>query len=203
MTRLTDIAPRRRYATLVADPPWSQKAGPPLPVTEAAWSERTDRRSRDHAYPAMTIAEIAALPVGEVAAADAHLYLWATNRYLPYAFDVVHAWGFAYSTTLVWAKRPLGGGLGGAYGISTEFLLFARRGRLPAIGRVRGTWHHWKRPYDERGKPRSSAKPPEAMAMVETVSPGPYLELFAREHRPGWDAWGNEVESTVELGAAA
>ena len=112
---------------------------------------------------------------------------------------MVEAWGFTYSTTLVWAKRLMGGGLGGAYRINTEFCLFARRGKLATTGTVKGTHFDWKRPYDERGKPRHSAKPPAFMEMVEAVSPGPRLELFARDERPGWDRWGNEVECSVEM----
>jgi N6-adenosine-specific RNA methylase IME4 len=102
--------------------------------------------------------------------------------------------GLPYSTTLVWAKNLMGGGLGGAYGISTEFCLFCRRGSLKTLRNVGGTWFNWKRPYDERGKPRHSAKPPEFYAMVDQVSPGPFLEMFARDRRLGWDAWGNEVD---------
>lgn len=130
---------------------------------------------------------------------NAHLYLWTINAYLEDAFDLLRIWDFDYSTTLVWAKNPMGGGLGGSYGISTEFVLFARRGSLPTKSRVTGTWFNWKRPYDERGKPRHSAKPPEFFRMVEEVSPGPYLEMFARDNRAGWDAWGNEVESSVTI----
>jgi N6-adenosine-specific RNA methylase IME4 len=139
----------------------------------------------------MTVDEIAGM--GCPAADDAHLYLWTTSGFLPDAFRVMAAWGFAYSTTLVWAKAPIGHGLGGAYGIATEFVLFGRRGRLPAMGRVGRNWFTWKRPYDERGKPRHSAKPEEFYAMVEQVSPGPFLEMFARRTRLGWDAWGDEV----------
>lgn len=187
------------YATIVADPPWDVGAGPAgAPYTLDAdgvqrW-DKVSRPSRPLAYQSMTVDEIKAMRVTEVAAADAHLYLWTTNGYLRDAFDVVKAWGFTYSTTLVWAKNVMGGGLGGSYGISTEFCLFCRRGTLPAIGRVKGTWFDWKRPYDERGKPRHSAKPAEFFAMIDQVSPGPYLELFARERRLGWDSWGNEVD---------
>jgi N6-adenosine-specific RNA methylase IME4 len=156
----------------------------------------TDNASRPPAYPTMSVEEIKALQVP--AANDAHLYLWATCGYLPHAFEVARAWGFAYSTVITWAKSVMGGGMGGAYGISTEHILFCRRGSLKAHGRVGGTWFNWKRPYDERGKPRHSAKPPEFIRMVEEVSPGPYLEMFARENRPGWDSWGNECLS-VEL----
>jgi N6-adenosine-specific RNA methylase IME4 len=183
-----------RYATIVADPPWKVMAGP-LNGREG-FGDATGA-SRPLAYPSMTVEEIMMLRVP--AADDAHLYLWTTNGYLDDAFDVVKAWGFRYSTTLVWAKNLMGGGLGGAYGISTEFCLFARRGALKARSRVKGTWFNWPRPYDERGKPRHSGKPPAFIDMVEQVSPGPYLEMFARNNRLGWDAWGNECLSSTSL----
>lgn len=194
------------YATIVADPAWQVAAGPagaPYTLDEDGiqrW-DKVSRPSRPLAYPSMTVEQIQALRVGDIAATNAHLYLWTTNGYLPHAFSVARAWGFVYSTTLVWAKNIMGGGLGGAYGISTEFCLFCRRGKAPPIGRVKGTWFNWKRPY-KNGYPHHSAKPPEFLEMVERVSPGPYLELFARSNRPGWDAWGNECES-VELPIAA
>jgi N6-adenosine-specific RNA methylase IME4 len=189
------------YATIVADPPWQQKAGPLTGEFGEGFDVDGHRSSQEHAYPTLPLAEIAALPVRPLAAPDAHLYLWVTNKFLFDAREVARAWGFTYSTTLVWAKKPMGGGLGGTYGISTEFVLFCRRGSLRSLQRQRGTWFQWKRPYDERGKPKSSAKPPEFMDMVEATSPGPYIELFARSRRPGWDAWGNEVVSSVEIAA--
>lgn len=191
-----------KFSTIVADPPWEVKAGPsgaPYTLDENGvqrW-DRISRPTRLLAYPTMSVAEIAALRVP--AADDAHLYLWTINRYVDEAFDVVKAWGFRYSTLLTWAKRPMGGGLGGCYGISSEYVLFCRRGALSATGRQKGTWFNWKRPYDERGKPKHSAKPPEFFEMVERVSPGPYLEMFARQKRPGWAAWGNQVDSDVEI----
>jgi N6-adenosine-specific RNA methylase IME4 len=177
------------YATIVADPPWPQKGGGSLFGREGFID--AGGASRPLPYPTMSIGEIAALPIP--AARDAHLYLWTTSGFLGSAFRVIEAWGFAYSTTLVWAKRPIGHGLGGAYGIASEFILFARRGSLPALTKVGRNWFEWKRPYDERGKPRHSSKPPEFFAMVERVSPGPRLEMFARSQRVGWDVWGDEV----------
>ena len=182
------------YQTIVADPPWRMKAGT-LRGREGFLDAHGT--SRDLAYPSMTVEEIAAYPVSDYAADAAHLYLWTVNRYLEDAFAVARAWGFRYSTTLVWCKKTMGGGLGGAYGISTEFVLFCRKGTLATTARVPGTWFEWKRPYDERGKPKHSAKPPDLQAMVECVSPGPYLELFAREHRPGWTCVGNELEAAA------
>jgi N6-adenosine-specific RNA methylase IME4 len=181
-----------RYATILADPPWDVMAGP-LNGREG-FGDATGA-SRPLAYPSMTVEEIKALRVADVAADDAHLYLWTTNGYLPQSFDVVKAWGFKYSTTLVWAKKPMGGGLGGAYGISTEFLLYCRRGSLAHKVKQTTTWYDFKRPYDLRGKPNHSGKPEEFYGVIENVSPGPYLELFARNNRLGWDAWGNQCLS--------
>ena len=184
------------YRTIVVDPPWAVKAGPaPLNIREG-WLAG-DGKSRDLAYPTMTVEEIKELPVGELAQKDAHLYLWTINAYVEKAYEVVRDWGFKPSTLLVWAKNPMGGGLGGTWGISTEFILFSRKGNLPATGRIKGTWFNWKRRYNARGKPYHSAKPSDFQDLVEQVSPGPYIELFARQRRPGWDVWGNEVDSDI------
>lgn len=196
----------RAYRTIIADPPWSVKAGPASGEYKVVDGKQvwnlSSTKSRDLAYPPMSVEAIKALPVAELAEDDAHLYLWTTNGYLPRAFEVLRAWGFNYSTTLVWGKTPFGGGgLGGAWRITTEFLLFARRGSLQATSTVIGTWWHEKRPYDERGKPKHSAKPGAFMDRIEQVSPGPYLEMFSRATRPriGWDYWGDESLGTAEL----
>ncbi len=194
-----------RYRTIVADPPWKVKAGSASGAYYVAedgvqvWNPERDTRSRDLAYPTMSVEEISALPVSEFAEDDAHLYIWTTNGYLPRVFDVIRAWGFTYSTTLVWCKTPFGGGgLGGKWRITTEFLLHATRGALPATGLVVGTWWHEKRPY-EGGYPKHSSKPDSFQDRIEQVSPGPYLEMFARHNRLGWDTWGNEALEHVEI----
>jgi N6-adenosine-specific RNA methylase IME4 len=87
----------------------------------------------------------------------------------------------------------LGGGLGRAYRLSTEFILLARRGVLKETETVRGSWFNWKRLFYENRKPKHSAKPPEFFEIVERVTLGPRLELFARSPREGWDVWGKEV----------
>lgn len=103
-------------------------------------------------------------------------------------FDVAKAWGFRYSQTLTWCKVPMGRGLGGAFVNTTEFVLFCRRGRLAHQERVDTTWWQWKRAGH-------SVKPQGFMDVVEQVSPGPYVELFARAPRLGWDAWGYGYEA--------
>lgn len=201
--RARSVLEVKRYRTICADPPWDVKAGiasGPYTVVNGrqVWNPST-RKSRDLAYPPMTVAAIKALPVADLAEPDAHLYLWTTNGYLPDAFEVLQAWGFTYSTTLVWCKNPFGGGgLGGAWRITTEFLIFARRGQLAATSQIIGTWWHEKRPY-EGGKPKHSAKPASFQDRIEHVSPGPYLELFARRQRLGWDTWGDQALEHVEM----
>jgi N6-adenosine-specific RNA methylase IME4 len=186
------------YRCIVVDPPWPQKGGGPL-VGRMGFGDATGA-SKAMPYKTLTVDDIAAMPIGQLAHPDGcHLYLWTTNGFLEDAFRVVRAWGFTYSTTLVWAKRPMGGGLGGDYGISTEYVIYARRGRLPALSRMRGTWFTWKRPYDSRGKPMHSAKPEGFYLMAEGVSPGPRLDVFARRSRMGWDAWGDEAPGAVLL----
>lgn len=195
-----------QYATIVADPPWKVAAGRTIGAYRVEGGKQLfgvrDNAARRLAYPSMTVEQIQGLQVAAIAAPDAHLYLWTVNRYTEDAFAVARAWGFTFSTLLTWAKKPMGGGLGGdAYGLSSEFCLFCRRGSLRATERVNRSWFDWKRPY-ENGYPKHSAKPPEFMAMVERVSPGPWVELFARTPRAGWSAWGNEIESNVTLEAA-
>jgi len=187
----------RKYRTIVADPPWQVKAGR-APGGEGFTGPSQSSRPLD--YQSMSIEEIAALPVKAMAQDHAHLYLWTINRYVEEAFSIARAWGFTYSTLLTWKKKPMGSGLGGAWGISSEHVLFCRRGSLQATGKIAGTCFEYKRPYEE-GKPKHSAKPPEFLDDIEQVSPGPYLEMFSRERVPrlGWDYWGNESLGTAEL----
>jgi N6-adenosine-specific RNA methylase IME4 len=191
-----------KYRTIVADPPWEygkfnsfSTSGP------TRMKGRVSSAARALSYPTMTVAEISALPVPMLAADDAHLYLWTTSRYLRSAFDVAEAWGFSYSTLLTWVKAPMGSGMGGAFHPTTEFVLFARRGSLAPLARAGSTHFHAKRPYDDAGKPIHSGKPDAFLDLVEQVSPGPRVELFARRQRLGWDTWGNEALNHVELSA--
>lgn len=143
----------------------------------------------------MGLDEIKALPVPELAADNAHLYLWATASFLPQAFEVVGAWGFRYVTTLVWVKRTQAGGL--AFGTGhyfrrcVEYVLFAIRGRLSL--RVRDQRDIFFAPRRQH-----SQKPREFFNIVERCSPGAYLELLARNLRHGWTVWANEVSPVDE-----
>jgi N6-adenosine-specific RNA methylase IME4 len=255
------------YSTIVADPPWDHSDGWP-----AFSNNPTDVQRGNHrlAYSTMTVEEIAALPVVDLARPGSHLYLWTTNRYLDDAFSVARCWGFIPTITLVWCKEPKGLGTGGPFSITTEFIVHARRavrskreveraGRLirearlaaglsrgelhrlvrggkptgivfrweedaclpnaedwrklqaalPALtgipvpevepppererqerNRMDSTWFQWR-----RGAP--SQKPPAFLDVVEQVGPAPYVELFARQPRLGWDSWGWGYEQAV------
>jgi len=192
-----------KFSTLLVDSPWPyHHIG--RSVGRAGFGDSYDGApNKPLPYSTMSIAEIAALPIAELAADDAHLYCWTTNGYLEDAFAIVRAWRFEYSTALVWAKNAMGGGLGASFGITTEFLLFARRGRLQQRNRLTGTWFNWKRRYED-GHPKHSAKPHECYSLIEHVSPGPYVELFSREKQPriGWSYWGNESLGTASLEVA-
>ncbi len=142
-------------------------------------------------YSTMTVSEIALLPVGGMAETDAHLYLWTIQSKLRESYGVAEAWGFRPRYVLVWAKAPAGV-VGGTFCSNLEFILFCRRGSLPAKRRHSTQWFQWT-----RGE--HSAKPEAFLDLVEETSPGPYLELFARRNRLGWDTWGNESLEIVDL----
>lgn len=200
-----------RYKTIVADPPWDHSDGTGYVVTVG---DRKTRRQRDDGgyttappYECMGLDAIKALPVPVLAANDAHLYLWTTNRYLRDVWNVAEAWDFRGVCILTWCKPPTGVMGGGAWGSNVEFCLFARRGNLPTVGTANGRWYEWPRrrgPSVKEGERRQlmhSAKPEAFLDMVEQVSPGPHLEMFARRDRLGWDTWGNESLGTAGMAA--
>lgn len=165
----------RVYQTIVLDPPWD-------------WGDEGDCDQFGRAkptYATMSIDEIATLPVIDLADDNCHLYLWITNRSLPKGFDLIRDWGFRYITALTWCKPSIG--MGNYYRGSTEQVLFAVRGSLPLLRNDVGTWFEAPRPGIH------SAKPDYFYGMVEQCSPGPWLEMFARNQRPGWTCWGAEA----------
>ena len=175
-----------RFASVLADPPWQfqNKTGKVAPEHR--------RLSR---YATLTLEEIKGLPVAEVAADVAHLYLWVPNALLPEGLSVLQAWGFRYKSNIVWHKvrkdgGPDGRGVGFYFRNVTELVLFGVRGkhaRTLAPGRRQVN-------YIASRKREHSRKPDELYPVIEACSPGPYLELFARGVRPGWTAWGNQAE---------
>lgn len=168
------------YATIVADPPWA---------LEWHAGRGVGRSGRDGLpYSTMTVEEICAMPVAELAAKDAHLWLWTTHGFLWDAPRVALSWGFKPTYLLTWAKPGIG--MGGRFRHSCEYLLFCERGAQLPVKNERniGTWFGWSTGVH-------SAKPAAFGDLVEQVSPGPYVELFAREARLGWDTWGKGYET--------
>ena len=154
-------------------------------------------------YSLMSVEDIAALPVDGLAAADCHLFLWCTRKVFRegQGADVARAWGFEPCGEIIWGLRNPG--MGQVLGNDHEPVLIARRGNLPFTRGVRLIGcHFWRQTYalGKRGKAHS-AKPEAFMDLVESVSPGPYVELFSRRHRLGWDVWGNESANTAEMPA--
>ena len=165
------------FSTILADPPWDVL-------------QRSGRGAHRH-YALMTVEAIAALPVGRLASAEAHLWLWVTNATLFAGQTVMEAWGFTYRSCLTWVKPGLG--LGSPYlRNNTEHLLFGTKGRAPILYRSQPTWLF-------APKQDHSHKPEEQYAIIERCSPGPYLELFARRKQPGWQVWGDEIASDISL----
>ena len=174
-----------RYRTIVADPPW--------PIGDfPANLHAQGMGTTPCPYPTMALEDIAALSVRDFAAVEAHLYLWTINAYVEQSYAIARAWGFKPVKLLVWCKAPKGRGLGGTFGSATEYVLFCRRGSLASTSRVERNWWEWPRGAH-------SAKPEAFLDIVERVSPGPYLELFARRARFGWDYAGDGSLGTVEL----
>jgi N6-adenosine-specific RNA methylase IME4 len=166
------------YTTIVADPPWD------LAAVNAGWAGTSNARLR---YSLMSLDEVKALTVAELAAPSAHLYLWTVTSVLRHSFDVVEAWGFKPKQVLVWCKPGLGSGA--RFRQNVEYVIFGTRGAgLPITRRDVGAWHEWPRAGH-------SVKPSAFGDLVESVSPGPYVELFARAPRLGWDSWGHGYET--------
>lgn len=168
------------YSTIVADPPWPyDKINPD--------KDADDYRGGGLAYGSMSLSEIAALPVAEIAAADSRLFLWTTNRYLRHAWSVVEAWGFRpHHRVLVWCKPARC-----TTPVTTEFVLIGKRGKPPRLPWHGTTWFPWPL------QPVHSQKPDAFMDLVESWCPTPYVELFCRRPRFGWDSWGHGYETGV------
>jgi N6-adenosine-specific RNA methylase IME4 len=180
----------RRFATILADPPWQ-------------FQNRTGKIAPEHRrlsrYGTMRLDEIEALPVAQIAAATSHLYLWVPNALLPEGLSVMRAWGFQYKSNLVWHKiRKDGGsdgrGVGFYFRNVTELILFGVKGKnartlQPGRSQVN---------YLCSRKREHSRKPDEQYEIIEACSPGPYIELFARGNRDGWVGWGNQADESYQ-----
>lgn len=192
MTMLPGFAEtgRVRYPCIQADPPWMERGGGKI------------KRGADRHYPLMPTADIAALAplVKDVAAADAHLWLWVTDNFLPDGLRVMEAWGFRYVRTWVWVKGEVAsaGPRKGRFELQLGLGQYGRNAHEQVLFGVRGAAMvppPDRRPpsviFGRRGQ--HSAKPAEAYDVIERVSDGPRLEIFARSGRAGWTALGNQT----------
>ena len=186
---MTDLStfPRGPFGAIIVDPPWryTQRLGRGESVGDSTRGGLP--------YESMPVEEIKSLPIGQVASRDCALVLWTTNTFLPDAFEVLKAYGFTYKVALTWVKDRIG--LGYWLRGQTEHALLAVKGNP----RRKFTGPHgamgskvWSTALHAPRREHSQ-KPGEVWVMVEDLFDGPYLELFARHHRQGWTAWGNQV----------
>ncbi len=174
------------YGTIVIDPPWQYENE--RGTQTRARRGRTGTTAAGH-YSCVSNKELAAMPIGELAGRETALYLWVTNPLMfghgswQRPIDIVEAWGFRYVTLLTWVKTGPPG-MGFAFRGHTEHVIYAVTGRLsiPPEARESNVFTAPRRGH--------SVKPPQFFDLVERVSPGPYVELFARQPRLGWDHWG-------------
>lgn len=171
------------YQCIVADPPWQQ-------TMTGSYKNPGNHRPAVLPYSTMSLEQIKAMLICDLAAEAAHLWLWTTNQYLAAGFDVMESWGFKYLAPIHWIKPS---GTGNWFVHRTQTILFGYKDkcRFP-LARYKPNWF-------QANPGRHSAKPEQSYALIEQVSPGPRLELFARAARPGWHVWGNAVVSDVRI----
>jgi N6-adenosine-specific RNA methylase IME4 len=175
--------PKGHYQVIYADPPWSYKA----------WSKKGEGRSAESHYQTMSVDDICVLPVADLAADNCVLFMWMTWPTLKDALRVINAWGFTYKTCgFDWMKKntksdSLFCGMGYWTRSNTEPCLLATKGKPKRqSASVRQPILEPRREH--------SRKPDCVYERIEKLVDGPYIELFARQSRPGWDSWGNETE---------
>lgn len=171
----------KEYRTILIDPPWPENGG------------GKSKRGADRHYPTMSVSDIQrtilmAKPYQP--AENAHLYMWATSNYLMHVGGIMSFIGFRYVACVPWDKQIAG--LGQYFRTRAEFLCFGVRGRGMSSS-VRTESNSVVGFIDER-RTRHSVKPQASFDLIESRSKGPYLEMFARKHRFGWDSWGNEIQ---------
>jgi len=162
-----------KFGTIYADPPWP-------------YDNQGTRAATGNHYPTMSMDEIRAEPVSDLAADNCHLHLWTTNSFLPDALDLIDTWGFTYKSMFVWVKPTLG--LGNYWRCAHELLLLGVKGNRPFLDKGQRSWSEAKRTGH-------SSKPKVVREIIEKVSPGPYLEMYGRS-RPinsAWTVYGNQI----------
>lgn len=181
--------PSGKYGAILSDPPWNFKC----------WSGKGTARAADNHYDTMKLADIKALPVGDLAAEDCALFLWCVMPQLPEAIEVGRAWGFEYKTcAFSWMKLNkkspgIFTGLGYWSRANAELNLLFTRGSPKRLNR--DVKQAILEPVREH-----SRKPDTTYERIERLVGGPYLELFSRSDRPGWTSWGHETGKFGKVG---
>ena len=179
VTHNSPAGPHEQFRTILADPPWDIQ-------------QKGQLGASSH-YKLMTLDKIKKMPVSDLAAADAHCWLWVTNATLRAGYDMLESWGFTPRSPLTWIKPRIG--LGQYLRNATEHLILGTRGNAPVKFRAQATWMF--APLQEH-----SHKPEEQYAVIERISDGPYLELFARRRPPSsadWSVWGDEIDADIAI----
>jgi len=171
----------KKYQIIYVDPPW--------PVKKIRRKVRPNQVDMD--YPTMSLDEIKLLPIELLADENCSLFLWTIQSFLPHSFDMMESWGFKYQRTITWDK--MNGMCLFGFHYRTEFLLHGYRGKIEMYPKRKAipTIFSCK-------SPRHSQKPDEIRDSISVMGE-PRIELFARQKTDGWDVWGNEVESDIEL----
>ena len=176
----------RKFSTILADPPWQ-------------FTNRTGKMAPEHKrlnrYSTLSLKEICEIPVSLASDTSARLYLWVPNALLPEGLEVMKAWGFQYKSNLIWHKvrkdgGPDGRGVGFYFRNTTEIILFGIKGHMRTLNPGRTQVNIIRTMKQEH-----SRKPDEQYRLIESCSPGPFLELFARGTRKKWVAWGNQADT--------
>jgi N6-adenosine-specific RNA methylase IME4 len=166
--------PMGKYSTIVIDPPWS-------------YANNSGRQATDYS-DVMTLKDVLTFNIGQWVSDECHLYLWVTDAYVGHVYEVTEAWGFEAKTTLVWVKDRFG--MGNYYRHQHELCVFAAKGTKRLARMNASTVFH-------APVTKHSEKPDAFYELVESCSPGPYLDVFARRRRPGWDVFGDQIDASA------
>lgn len=174
----------RKYQIIYVDPPWD-------------YNENWGNGCVKHHYKSIAIDKLKELPIYKIVDNNCHLYLWVTCPFIQEGLDLVKAWGFKYKQIITWIKIYKKGkiimGLGYYFRVATEHCLFATRGKLPRLRKdLKNVMISPQLKHSEKPKEFKNV-------IIQHSGDLPRIELFAREKTEGWDVWGNEVESDIDL----
>lgn len=175
----------KKYQVIYADPPW--------PVKKIIRKSRPNQKENLD-YPTMSVGEIAKLPIENLADENSHLFIWTTHKYLPETFEIMRRWGFKYQRTITWDKNN-GMCLFGFHH-RTEFLLHGYKGKIAMYPKQKAV----PTIFTTHATRNSHSRKPDCIRKAIEIFGIDRIELFSRDYPSGWDIWGNEVESNINMG---